>query len=272
MSLLLLSLPWAGCQYLQAVDLVLRDIQAKSLKTNAESIASRLVTKPELFNQPHINVAKNVLPLYTTLLNNAPIIDGYEDDWRSYNAVKKNISNGKLSASIQVGEYRERVYFFISVNDDTLNYYNPAQAGDFSADHLVLTRYKQSAVDKEVYIYSSAPGALAAHYKNQDGRLTAMSAIKGIWREHAGGYQLELEIDKAFLATGFNLDIIDFRNGEENRLFLNDLLAEQAVYDYMEIVSLSVMVQEELASIGLDDISVYILNHCCPVNFQNNLA
>lgn len=289
-SLLLLTLPWAGCQYLQAVDVALRDLQTSSLKTNAQSIADRLVSQPELFNAPYVNASKGSLPLYVTNLKSRPIVDGYQDDWRAYAVSKKRVNEHNMSVTLRLGEYASEVYFFIEVTDNHLAYYNPSNGQDLSADHIVLTFYQanvsqEGASDKEIYLYTSSPGNVSARYRDSTGRIRSINTVKGIWRESASGYQLELEIDKTLLKSGFNLDVVDYRAPNENRLFLSDLLyqadsvklkeeqekieqekKEQQVltrkvaYDKIELISLSERIEKEIRSLRLGDVSAYVLN------------
>jgi len=274
------------------VDVALRDLQTSSLQTNAQSIADRLASQPELFAAPHVNASEASLPLYVTKLESRPLVDGYQDDWRAYSVSKKRADEHNVSITLRLGEYAGDVYFFIEVNDDQLAYYNPANGQNLSADHIVLTLYNDSTVDREIYLYTSSPGKVTARYRDTAGRIRSMNAVKGVWRESASGYQLELEADKALLENGFNLDIVDYRAPNENRLFLNELLYQangakevdiqkkeerekekkkeaaqgnnlnsKAAYDKIELTSLSKKINEELNALRLRNVSAYVLNN-----------
>jgi dedicated sortase system histidine kinase len=259
-SLLLLSLPWAGCQYLQAVDVALRGLQSSSLTTNAQSIADRLAAKPELFHSPPINVSKGSLPLYLAELNSRPLVDGYGDDWRNYSLPQKTFSNTLLSASLMTASYEKSVYFFIEVKDDQLSYYNPANGQNLSADHLVLTLYSLSNTDKKIYLYASTPGNITARYKDAGGRIRNVNNVKGVWRESGQGYQIEMEVEKSILGGGFNLDIVDYRSPSGNRLLINDAFSQNPIYDKVELISVSKKIEDELLSLNLNNVSSYVVN------------
>ncbi len=259
-SLLLLSLPWAGCQYLQAVDTALRDLQATSLTTNARSLADRFVINPNLFASPYTNVRQGSRPLYSVSLNSRPIIDGYQDDWRNYGIKEKTFVNEDQLVTLTVGDYQKDVYFFIKVRDDQLRYFNPSQQEHLRADHLAFHFYKNQVLDKTVYLYTSSPGNLIARYRDQQNRLRDFGLIKGVWRENTEGYQLELEVDRALLSGGFEMDIIDSRLSYDKRIPIHTLNDPDNQYKKFELIMLSRTIQQELASLNLSDVSVTVLN------------
>ena len=85
-SLLTLSLPWAGYQYIQEMAAALRQGQSAALSASAQAVAARLGSEPALL--PAVGSSSpSVLEreIYAHPFNAAAIVDGYSDDWRSYN-------------------------------------------------------------------------------------------------------------------------------------------------------------------------------------------
>ncbi len=83
-SLLTLSLPWAGCQYIQEMESALRQGQSAALLASAQAVAARLGSEPELLLPAYSDTAEVPLAreLYGHPLTAPAIVDGYDDDWR----------------------------------------------------------------------------------------------------------------------------------------------------------------------------------------------
>ena len=205
-SLLLLILQWSAWQYLKSFDGVLRESQAQALIDQAKLIANRVAVEPQLFNAPFSVTDQQADTLYAYLLKYAPIVDGYDDDWRQYNAeFSKQFYDSDVL--IQVGFYQQQFYFFIHIPDQSIHYHNPLVEYASSYDQLYLHLPQKNIT---YTLASSAPGSMVARYTDDAGHSRQESAIKGIWRENAKGYQVELVIDADFLDDGFHLHIYDY--------------------------------------------------------------
>jgi dedicated sortase system histidine kinase len=209
-SLLLLAMPWAGCQYLKAVDEVMKQVQGEAVSYIAQSVAEQLAAQDDLWQQSFISSKDNAVVLYAVKAQNIMLVDGYEDDWRQESisslVFNKNNINSEITISIQARN--QQFYFLISVNDSDIQYFNPASNDLFSTDHLSFKILDLLGNNRIYHLYAGAPGKVIAQYRDDQGRLRSQNQIKGVWRENAKGYVLELEVDQQLLSNGFNIDIV----------------------------------------------------------------
>ena len=83
-SLLLLSLPWAGCQFIREMEGALRQGQEQSLLATATAVAATLGTQPGLiypYKDRLDGLDDSGLELYASPLDQPLILDGYGDGW-----------------------------------------------------------------------------------------------------------------------------------------------------------------------------------------------
>ncbi len=261
-SLLLLSLPWAGCQYIQTVDVALRDVQAQALMESAASIADRLEREAQLFESLEVNPTPALQVLYATSLASLPIIDGYEDDWRHYNIEPQAFTSNAddFSVRIRVGVKNQRAFFFIEVEDPYLRYFNPSTNDLLLADHISIKINETSYPSQYFHIYTSAPGNVVGHYRDKNSQVREFNSIKGSWRETAKGYQVELAVDKSLLDKGFDVEFIDSREQEINTLSLSGSGNKVDIDKMMGLVTLSPRLQSMLENAQLPALSMRILN------------
>ncbi|MCW8846624.1 MAG: hypothetical protein OQK99_12380, partial [Gammaproteobacteria bacterium] len=83
-SLLTLVLPWAGCQYVEELEAVLRKAEDNSLQARGQLIASRIAERNQSLYGSDQLAGQQSLPafdVYSLTLADAPSLDGYADDW-----------------------------------------------------------------------------------------------------------------------------------------------------------------------------------------------
>ena len=86
-SLLLLSLPWAGCQFVREMEGALRQGQEQSLQATAQAVAAVLGQREELlYPNPLRRVAPpdKGEPIYAHPTDQLLIVDGYDDGWEDH--------------------------------------------------------------------------------------------------------------------------------------------------------------------------------------------
>ena len=97
LSLLSLSLPWAGCQYVKEVSSALQHGQLAALDATANAVAARLAAEPALFGRDR---GRNNIPtLYAHNVEQPLIVDGYIDDWRGLKLPSQKFSAAGHSPS-----------------------------------------------------------------------------------------------------------------------------------------------------------------------------
>lgn len=207
LSLLSLSLPWAGCQYIKEVGQVLQQGQLTALDATARAIAARLAAEPTLLG----STAPNTQTLYAHTLKQALIVDGYIDDWRSLGLPAQSFNKPSsteqmvFSSDIRAAKYQRQLYFFVEVQTPHIDYHHPGSAELASGDHLRLSRGYADGSSRDYILTTSAPGSLSAHYLDAAGRVRQEHSIEGRWHEQQRGYAVELQLPLSFSRHGLGL-------------------------------------------------------------------
>lgn len=235
LSLLSLSLPWAGCQYIKEVGSVLEQGQLSALDATARAIAARLNAEPSLLGGK--NTTKNLQTLYAHTLTHPLIVDGYIDDWRSLELPAQHFSNSadsndNFSADIRAAKLDNYLYLFIQVQTASINYHHPGSPELASGDHLVLSRGLAGDRSRDYTLTTSAPGSLIAFYRDSNGRTRQEHAIEGIWHEQPRGYAVELQLPLTFADHGFGLQAAKYKRPSDNNPGTYHSQATPAVLTY----------------------------------------
>ena len=89
-AVLLLSLPWAGCQFIREMEGAMRHGQEQSLHATARAVAAVLSQRTELLypNPGRLNAAPDERPsLYAEPAVGSVNVDGYGDGWEEIESV-----------------------------------------------------------------------------------------------------------------------------------------------------------------------------------------
>tara|TARA_B110000483_G_scaffold141911_1_gene169525 strand:+ start:110890 stop:112896 length:2007 start_codon:yes stop_codon:yes gene_type:complete len=194
-SLLTLTLPWAGCQYVRQLDAQLLDTQAQALLDRAQAIAVQLESSPGLF--------AGLLPppqlggINFQNLDARPLLNGECTDWAdaagASNAVWKDLAT---SVRYMAGRVGSDLYLCVQVDDSQIQYHRPNLGELVFGDHLILytgtQRYWLRAIEEGPFqgIYQLDSGAEALDY-----------TLSGYWAERPQGYLVEVRIPD-FVARG----------------------------------------------------------------------
>lgn len=190
-SLLLLSLPWAGCQYLKEMDYSLRQSQESNLKVTAEVIARALAQNPtELAPHPDLENKNSAgqTGFYCHPLSGAIWVDGYDEEWRDIPWSEYSTGSGQHSLRYRCVVSGQQLALFFSINDEQVMYNNPARSLATNGDRLIL-----AAGSGREYIFTAvAPGSITARYLKGENSTYRESRIDAAWMDRSQGYQLEI--------------------------------------------------------------------------------
>jgi len=209
-SLLLLSLPWAGCQYLKEMDHSLRLGQEANLEATSNVIAQALAQNPANLH-PHGQVPSTASK---TTGNNAfychpleaPIWpDGYDEEWLEVPWTDYRSEDGQNSVRYRCAISGNSLALFFSVPDEQVIYNNPIQSLASNGDRLVL-----ATGSGRNYIFTAvAPGTLTARYFKSTGKTYRESRIEAAWADQNKGYQLEIKMPLSLAQGRLSFEIID---------------------------------------------------------------
>ena len=201
-SLLLLSLPWAGCQFIREMEGALRLGQEQSLQATAQAVAAVLGEREQLL---YPNPARRAAPadtrrtIYAFPSSEPLILDGYGDGWEEFEQINFSSEAGAapLSVSCRAITRDGFLYLLLEVQDPVVIYHNPGLSPEPNGDRLVL-RMWQGGDRQDYVIATAAPGSVRARPAGRRQRGANAGRIRGYWQDAAGGYTLELEIPLAY--------------------------------------------------------------------------
>ena len=199
-SLLLLALPWAGCQYVREMEGALQSGQVRALQATARAVAT--VTSDQfdaIYPQPQrLTDTATAGQLYATRVQTAPIVDGYGDGW-----------SGTAHARYGAVEYQARVhqdslFLLFTVHDDSVVYQDTRQATRATGDRLILV-----GANGRYVISTAAPGMVQARVERGNRPMGFEPRIRGYWQDSLSGYSIELSLPLALLAGRLGFELVD---------------------------------------------------------------
>lgn len=212
-SLLLLSLPWAGCQFIREMEGALRHGQEQSLQATAQAVAAVLSEREELL---YPNPLRRGAPADTrTAIYALPspqplIVDGYGDGWEDIEGIRfsSEADAAELSVTYRAVTREGLLYLLLQVEDPVVIYHNPGLSPEPNGDRLVL-RMWQNGRRQDYVIATAAPGTVRAKPGGRRQRGANAGRIRGFWQDAVGGYTLELEIPLSFTGGRLGFYIVN---------------------------------------------------------------
>ncbi|MGK0442504.1 MAG: hypothetical protein ACJA0N_002315, partial [Pseudohongiellaceae bacterium] len=169
-SLLLLSIPWAGCQYLQEMDTLLRNSENRALIASTEAIAASLSQNPsQLYPNQTTNlgqISHTERSVYFDALEQAPLIDGYDEEWQQIpSKTLQNPNNPAKKTKYKTAIHNQQLLFLFEITDDDIVYNNPSRSLIHDGDRIIL----HTGLNDYTFTTSSA-GYVTARYIKDDGK------------------------------------------------------------------------------------------------------
>lgn len=220
-SLLLLSLPWAGCQFIREMEGALRHGQEQSLQATTQAVAAVLGEREELL---YPNPLRRLAPADTSPLIYAHpaeqplIVDGYGDGWEEIRGAALSSEPGTttLAVNYQAATRNGFLYLLLRVQDPQVIFHNPGLSTEPNGDRLVLRTW-QNGRRQEYVIATAAPGRVRATQAGPIQPGTDAARIRGFWQDAAGGYSLELEIPLAYTGGRLGFYLVNVGHRPDNR-------------------------------------------------------
>jgi dedicated sortase system histidine kinase len=204
-SLLLLSLPWAGCQYLKEMDASLRSGQETTLQATTAVIATALAQKPETLH-PHGQLVSEVVEadgIYCHPLATIVRADGYGEEWSDVPWV--DYQSGEQKLRYRCGVFRNELALFFSVDDDAIVYNNPSHSLVNNGDRVLVT----TGSGREYIFTAVAPGKITPRYFLNPHTTYRESQIDASWIDDANGYQLEIKMPMSLAQGKLSFSVVD---------------------------------------------------------------
>ncbi len=239
-SLCLLALPWAGCQYVKEMESVLRQNQQQLLQSAAKPIAH--IVKNTLSEQYTKNATETKIApkmLYTPFRNSPIAIDGYDDEWKNHSPHALFFSGSKeisqdTHSYFKASTNKGNLLLFFHIEDSNIVYHRPGSPSPTHNDHLKITLGEKQQ-QQTIVLYTSGQGSIQAvtsHHSNDLKNsniknsninnqttwktLEPSQRIQGYWQEMSTdmstGYNIELSIPLSLLKENIEFSIYDVNN------------------------------------------------------------
>lgn len=210
-SLITLTLPWVGCQYIGEMEQTLRQGQSDALMAMSKAVSARFGSDREILEElQRLNPPPGSSPVFVHPLNTPPLVDGYQDDWQVAQFAQQSLRGrgGDLRAHVQAGAVNDQLYLLLEILDSNRRYYNPTMASPLEADHINLHFSANTAPDTLLVIYASGQGKLSAGWYTPGG-LKVEYRVKGVISETEKGYLAEMQLPLHWGRDGFGVEIAD---------------------------------------------------------------
>lgn len=214
-SLLLLSLPWAGCQFIREMEGALRQGQEQSLQATAAAVAAILSNQEELlYPNParRVSTAAAGSSLYAHATAQPLILDGYGDGWENVDSVRFSSESGTVSVSYRARTRNGNLYLLLQVTDPEVIYHNPGLSLEPNGDRLVLRSWQDNR-RQDYVIATAAPGKVRARAAGRRLRGADPGRIRGYWQDAVDGYTLELEVPLSYTGGRLGFYLVDVGSG-----------------------------------------------------------
>ena len=218
-SLLLLTLPWAGCQFIREMEGALRQGQEQSLQATSMAVAAVLKDKPALLypnlqrlsEQASENTG-DTRSVYAIPVEQSIIVDGYGDGWEElgFQEFESASNDSSLRLKYKAATRQGRLFLFLQIEDDDVVFHNPAISREPNGDRLLLRTWLDNR-RQEYVIATAAPGAVTAKFANRIYASGSANRIRGQWQDTALGYNLELELPLSITGGRLGFYIINAR-------------------------------------------------------------
>ena len=197
-------LPWAGCEFISGTETALRSGQQQMLAGTARAIADTLSRDREEFPEAAPSDFRFGDQLYGHPLENAPVIDGYVDDWTISERALRDLPGVDGPIQFAIGLNQQFVYLYVNVDDKNVVYSQPGRIPVRSrsefADSVRLISSSPPYLEQTLTFAAEAPGAVVT-WLDENGNIAAEPTIRAYWQDVPGGYHLEARIPRRLLGT-----------------------------------------------------------------------
>ncbi|QFU75357.1 hypothetical protein EY643_06660 [Halioglobus maricola] len=215
-ALLLLTLPWAGCQFIREMEGALRHGQEQTLQATAQAVAAvvgadsrsiypapeRIDAPPEQRPNIHAHPAEIRIP-----------VDGYAEGWEDIPGLQLRSDAGDLAMHIKAQTRGDSLFLLVQVQDSDVIYHNPGLSREPNGDRLMIRTW-QDGRRQDYVMATAAPGSMRGRAASRRTRGMDPGRIRGYWQDAMNGYSIELEMPLKMTGGRLGLYINNVSHGE----------------------------------------------------------
>jgi two-component system, OmpR family, sensor histidine kinase ChvG len=221
LSVVILSIPYIGFEYLRELERYLRDALDVSLVDAAKATAGPLHGRDGLFQIHNDNPGET---LYVHEMSHPVQLDGYVADWKAYIAwsdifqsTAEADSEESLSYKLIVSRYQQTLYVLIQVKDNKLSYQKAEQTDSTNNDNVMLVMTDRNDQLGRYYFSPAAPGKIRPftsqtswdEFQDEYKTIEYVTNISGEWQTSEEGYNLEIAIPISLIGDRLGFVVTD---------------------------------------------------------------
>lgn len=211
-SLLILCLPWAGCQFVRETESAMLLGQERALIASARAASLGLGADGLLDLAVEEFEANGLEPIYFHSLGAEPVVDGFDEDWRQFSfppaemrANQTERLNSDTQPQLYAGRYGDQFYLLIQAPSNAPSYLDPSLDSLRGGDHLRIVRQNQP----DLYLSTSAPGSISARYLDGE-EIRFEYGLSGVWNHTGDEYLIELHMRPRLLHGNLGIEFLSF--------------------------------------------------------------
>ncbi|GAA0716007.1 ATP-binding protein [Dokdonella soli] len=196
-----LALPWAGWQFVEQTEALLRQGQEQALLASAGMLAKALDAR-------RIELPQTESVLYVNRVGEPIVVDGYGDDWATLKPFAQALGPAHDAQKLRVllARGRDGLYLFAEVRDATRTRVDPTDPRAAISDHVTLVLVR-GAETQRYLLSSAAPGAFGAPAQGRAEGLP--DHVSGVLQEDGSGYRIELRLPRGVEPERIGLGVYD---------------------------------------------------------------
>ncbi|MDO6527136.1 ATP-binding protein [Motilimonas sp. 1_MG-2023] len=198
-SILMLGLPWAGCQSMQEITQVLARSQENLLENTLSAASLVLSNQNDAITPRHHNTLGPAI--YAVPAQDQIQLDGYQNDWQQPTPPFYKLEQGQRQLNIAAQYRGEHLYLWITTSTDQNRFDRPghSEREQFKLKGLSnqqqISEYTLSTAGSGLFYFSSSANSQNPRYSHL-----------GFWREVAQGAQIEIKLPLNQFNRGLSLD------------------------------------------------------------------
>lgn len=196
-----LALPWAGWQFVEQTEALLRQGQEQALLASAGMLAKALQAR-------HADSPPAGPVLYVQRADEAIAVDGYADDWSALRPYAQALGPPGDAQKLRALLARQGgdLYLLVEVRDATRARADARDPRVSISDYVDLT-LTQDGETRRYRLASAAPGGFDAPADGVGSVLP--DRLAAVWQEDGSGYRIELRLPHGLLPQRVGLSVHD---------------------------------------------------------------
>ncbi len=218
-SVLLLTIPYVGYQFVREMENHLRDGLEQSVLGAAQALAGALHDRLDLMptDPPEDPQGPHDGEIYAHPLPQDMQIDGYLEDWGAHLSQLAPIGPVAADGSGPVagfvaGKHGSYLYLVVTVKDAHIVYRGLPVRARPKADFVKVVTVSADGQRRAYFFHTLSPGWITVYELTDSGagaRLRQESRIRAEWRETRDGYLVEARIPLALLGARVGIEVGD---------------------------------------------------------------